>query len=89
MTAMKRTLLLAISLFLLAFTANAQIHKIAEMNAEQIRNLNKEKTVVLIPGGILEEERARIMFIIEPVTIMVNAGHGIYRLKVSKKVIIL
>lgn len=73
MTAMKRTLLLAISLFLLAFTANAQIHKIAEMNAEQIRNLNKEKTVVLIPGGILEEERARIMFINEPATIRVNA----------------
>ncbi|MGH9902556.1 MAG: creatininase family protein [Pyrinomonadaceae bacterium] len=40
---------------LFSFTASAQIYRVAEMNAEQIRGLNREKTVVLIPGGILEE----------------------------------
>src|SRR5882724_12694982 len=33
----------------------AQILRIAEMNTRQIRALNLQKTVVLIPGGILEE----------------------------------
>jgi len=33
----------------------AQILRIAEMNTQQIRALNLQKTVVLIPGGILEE----------------------------------
>ncbi len=31
------------------------IHYVAEMNTEQIRALDREKTVVLLPGGILEE----------------------------------
>src|SRR5919108_904054 len=34
---------------------SAQVLKLAELNTEQIRALNKEKTIVLIPGGILEE----------------------------------
>ncbi|MCY7345536.1 MAG: creatininase family protein [Pyrinomonadaceae bacterium] len=42
-------------MFFLALAADAQIYRIAEMNTEQIRNLNKEKTVVILPGGILEE----------------------------------
>jgi creatinine amidohydrolase/Fe(II)-dependent formamide hydrolase-like protein len=33
----------------------AQILRIGEMNTQQIRALNLQKTVVLIPGGILEE----------------------------------
>jgi creatinine amidohydrolase/Fe(II)-dependent formamide hydrolase-like protein len=35
--------------------ATAQIFRIAEMNTRQIQALNLQKTVVLIPGGILEE----------------------------------
>ena len=35
--------------------ALAQIHHVKEMNTEQIRALDREKTVVLLPGGILEE----------------------------------
>lgn len=46
---------LAIALLVLVAGANAQTYRIAQMNSEQIRRLNKEKTVVLIPGGILEE----------------------------------
>jgi creatinine amidohydrolase/Fe(II)-dependent formamide hydrolase-like protein len=52
---MKKTLLLLFALSLLASVADAQTYRIAEMSAEQISRLNKEKTVVLIPGGILEE----------------------------------
>jgi hypothetical protein len=33
----------------------AQVFRIAEMNTRQILGLNLQKTVVLIPGGILEE----------------------------------
>src|SRR6202047_408480 len=33
----------------------AQVLRIAEMNTRQIQALNLQKTVVLIPGGILEE----------------------------------
>ncbi len=33
----------------------SQIYRLADLNTEQIRSLNREKTVVLIPGGILEE----------------------------------
>ena len=33
----------------------AQVVRIAEMNTRQIQVLNLQKTVVLIPGGILEE----------------------------------
>lgn len=34
---------------------SAQVLKLAELNTEQIRALDKGKTIVLIPGGILEE----------------------------------
>jgi creatinine amidohydrolase len=53
--AMKKIFLLIVAFFLFHITANAQIYRIAEMNTRQIRNLNREKTVVLLPGGILEE----------------------------------
>ena len=35
--------------------SQAQIYRVAEMNAVQIRALNKQKTVVILPGGMLEE----------------------------------
>ena len=35
--------------------ASSQVLKLAELNTEQIRSLDKSKTIVLIPGGILEQ----------------------------------
>ena len=52
---MKSTLLLFVCLFLCSFTVSAQVYQLAEMNTEQIKNLNRDKTAVIIPGGILEE----------------------------------
>jgi creatinine amidohydrolase/Fe(II)-dependent formamide hydrolase-like protein len=48
------------SLFLIGLTAFAsqafaQIYRVKEMNTEQIKALDREKTVVLLPGGILEQ----------------------------------
>jgi len=36
-------------------TVNAQIYRVAQMNIDQIRALDKQKTVVILPGGMLEE----------------------------------
>jgi creatinine amidohydrolase len=36
-------------------TANAQVYRVAQMNAEQIRALDKQKTAVILPGSVLEE----------------------------------
>ncbi len=52
---MKRTLLITLTVLLFSLSGSAQIYRVAEMNAEQISKLNREKTVVLLPGGILEE----------------------------------
>ena len=38
-----------------ATQAFAQIYHVKEMNTEQIRGLDREKTVVILPGGILEQ----------------------------------
>ena len=35
--------------------ASAQVLKLAELTTAHVRGLNKDKTIVLIPGGILEE----------------------------------
>jgi len=35
--------------------AQGQIYRLAEMNTEQIRALNRSTTVIIIPGGVLEE----------------------------------
>src|ERR1700742_2947539 len=43
------------SLFASAQVAKSQILQIGELNTRQIEALNKQKTVVLIPGGILEQ----------------------------------
>jgi creatinine amidohydrolase/Fe(II)-dependent formamide hydrolase-like protein len=52
---MKQTLLIATFFLLLCGTASAQIYRVAQMNTEQIRALDKQKTVVILTGGILEE----------------------------------
>jgi creatinine amidohydrolase len=39
----------------LAGPAHAQIHKLAEMNTAQIAALDRARTVVILPGGIMEE----------------------------------
>ena len=35
--------------------AGAQVYRLAELNVDQIRALDRQKTVILLPGGILEE----------------------------------
>ncbi len=52
---MKRLYTTAVLLLVSVSTISAQIYRVAEMNVEQIRALDKQKTVVLLPGGILEQ----------------------------------
>jgi creatinine amidohydrolase/Fe(II)-dependent formamide hydrolase-like protein len=52
---MKRFLLNAAFLLLACVAANAQIYRVAQMNTDQIRALDKQKTVVILTGGILEQ----------------------------------
>lgn len=40
---------------LASIAAMSQTYRLAEMNVSQIKALNKDKTVVIIPGGIIEE----------------------------------
>ena len=40
---------------LLALPASAQILRLSDLNAEQIRALDRAKTVVLMPGGVIEQ----------------------------------
>ena len=49
--------LVSVGIFVLLsfYPASGQVYRVAEMNADQIRSLNKEKTVVILPGGILEQ----------------------------------
>src|SRR6188768_2660513 len=57
-TPMKTVALLAIILAAAigpAGSASAQIYKLADMNTRQIQALDRQRTVVVIPGGILEE----------------------------------
>lgn len=39
----------------LSTEARAQVHSVASLTAEQIRNLDRTRTVVILPGGILEQ----------------------------------
>jgi creatinine amidohydrolase len=55
---MFRKALVYLLFLVVAFTASsiqAQVMRLAEMNTTEIRALDRAKTVVLIPGGILEE----------------------------------
>ena len=47
--------LFVIGLAVFATHAFGQIYHVKEMNTEQIKALDREKTVVLLPGGILDE----------------------------------
>jgi hypothetical protein len=51
---MPRFLLPAILLAASCTTASAQVYRVAQMNTEQIRALDKQRTVVILTGGILE-----------------------------------
>jgi creatinine amidohydrolase len=52
-----KQILFLVSFFILflATKGNAQIYRVAQMNTEQIRALDKQKTVVILTGGILEQ----------------------------------
>jgi creatinine amidohydrolase/Fe(II)-dependent formamide hydrolase-like protein len=47
--------LAAVTVSLLAGAAEAQVYRLAELNTDQIRLLDRQKTVVLLPGGIMEQ----------------------------------
>jgi creatinine amidohydrolase/Fe(II)-dependent formamide hydrolase-like protein len=46
---------IVLGIIFLATVADAQIYQMAEMNAAQLRALDKSKTAVIIPGGIMEQ----------------------------------
>src|SRR4029450_5659450 len=50
-----RSIFFAIALLFACGSASAQILHVAQMNTEQLRALDKAKTVVILPGGILEQ----------------------------------
>jgi creatinine amidohydrolase len=52
---MTRILMIAVIAALSCGTVSAQIYRVAQINTEQIRALDKQITVVILPGGILEE----------------------------------
>ncbi len=52
---MTKIILSIFAVFFFAFVADAQLYRVAEMNVEQIRALDREKTAVIIPGGVLEQ----------------------------------
>jgi Uncharacterized protein, putative amidase len=47
--------LMAMVRLLAGTQSSAQIRQLAEMGTEQIRKLDRARTVILLPGGILEE----------------------------------
>jgi hypothetical protein len=49
------TVSLTVSVLFFLHVASAQILRLSDLNTDQIRALDHEKTVVIIPGGILEE----------------------------------
>jgi len=55
----RRALLRIAAVLLILLSApslsEAQIYRVAELNTEEIRALDRERTVVLLPGGILEQ----------------------------------
>lgn len=52
---MKNFILFALLLPLLASASSAQVYRLAEMNTHQIRSLDRQKTVILMPGGVIEQ----------------------------------
>jgi creatinine amidohydrolase/Fe(II)-dependent formamide hydrolase-like protein len=43
------------ALILMGYSLEAQVYKVKEMNTVQIQSLDRATTVVIIPGGIIEE----------------------------------
>ena len=39
----------------LSRSADAQVYRLAELNIDQIRALDRQRTVILLPGGVMEE----------------------------------
>lgn len=52
---MKHIFFPIIFIFLFSAAAQGAVYRVAERNAEQIKKLDREKTVVILSGGILEE----------------------------------
>jgi hypothetical protein len=48
-------MLMVVSVAALLWSTNAQVYRVAQMNADQIRALDKQKTAVVLPGGVLEQ----------------------------------
>src|SRR5215210_198190 len=48
-------LLLIAVVILQPTTAKGQVYRVAEMNTKQIQRLDRQKTVVILPGGVLEQ----------------------------------
>jgi creatinine amidohydrolase/Fe(II)-dependent formamide hydrolase-like protein len=51
----RRLLMLVIGLLAVPAIAVAQVHRVAQMTTEQIRGLDRQRTVVILTGGILEQ----------------------------------
>jgi hypothetical protein len=51
----RRAVVAAILLIVVSPIASAQIVRVADLNTQQIRALDRARTVLLLPGGILEE----------------------------------
>ena len=51
----KITLLVSFIVITFQSIADGQIHRVAEMNTQQIQSLDKQKTVVILTGGVLEQ----------------------------------
>jgi creatinine amidohydrolase/Fe(II)-dependent formamide hydrolase-like protein len=52
---MKNFVLFALFVLVLASASSAQVYHLAEMNTDQIRALDRQKTVILMPGGVIEQ----------------------------------
>jgi creatinine amidohydrolase len=52
---MKRLLVISVFFLFSTGTAVAQIYRVAQMNADQVRSLDRGRTVVILTGGILEQ----------------------------------
>jgi creatinine amidohydrolase len=53
--ALTLSFVLPLTLLLVPCAGHSQVLRMADMNAHQIRSLDRQKTVIIIPGGILEE----------------------------------
>ncbi len=52
---MKQVIFLSLLLLSIPLAANGQVYRLAEMNTRQIASLDRQKTVILMPGGVMEQ----------------------------------